>query len=829
MWKDLALAFRALRRSPLFTAAAVVSLALGIGANTAIFSLLDQVVLRSLPVRDPQSLVLLHTRYNAPGSSSSDNNESVFSYPMYRDLRDRDPAFSALVARMSGGVRLAYQGATESASAEMVSGNFFQALGVGAAMGRVIAPQDDGPPGAHPVIVLSHSYWSSHFGNRPAILNQTFAVNGHPMVAIGVAEARFHGIMPGDTPDFFVPIAMQREILPTLDALADRRMRWLNLLARLKPGIGIRQAQAATDVTYRAILQTELPAMGRMSSDRDRDEFLNHPAELRPAAQGVGDLRERWQKPLVALMTLVALVLLIACFNVASLMLARAAGRRREIAIRVALGAGRGVLLKQLLLEGIIVALGGAALGLAVAYWSTAAMVKVLPTEYGAWLETGFSVPMLAFNFAVAAGCGLLFGLIPALEGARANLAATLKDLSQAVASGGSARFRKALVIGQLALSLLLVAGAGLFGGSLANLLHLNLGFRSQRLVTFTVNATLTRPKTADAVAFYRDLQTRLASLPGVTGVAAAIGGPLSGSDRGNNLTIEGYQAAPDELVGSSVVAVGPGFFRALSIPLRAGREFTGRDDAAAPKTVLVNEAFARRYFAGRNPVGRHLMFGGGSHPVLDREIVGVAADSRTEVRTPPKITVYMPYAQWVKPERLMFYLRTAGDQTRLAGDIRRVVREADPNLPIATIQPLEVRIRERLYTDRLIAMLSTAFGVLATLLAAIGLYGVIAYAVTRRTSEIGIRMALGAVPANVLRLILREAAAMAALGIAIGLAAALALSRLVQSQLFGVEAADPRVYAAAAACLAAVALLAAAIPALRAARIDPVKALKYE
>ena len=828
MLKDIALACRALRRSPLFTAAAVVSLALGIGANTAIFSLLNQVVLRSLPVHDPETLVRLHTAYSAPGSSSSDNSESVFSYPMYRQLRDRDPAFSAVIARMSGSARVAYEGATESAKAELVSGNFFQALGVSAALGRLLVPADDGAPGSHPVIVLSHAYWSSRFGDRPGILNQTVAINGYPMTVIGVAEARFHGVMPGSTPDFFVPIAMQRQIMTTENVLEDVRTRWLNVLARLKPGMGMNRAQAATDVVYRSILESQLAAMPNFRTGHDREEYLNHRVQLRPAAQGVGDLRERWQEPLAALMTLVALVLLIACFNVASLMLARAAGRQREIAIRVALGAGRRVLLKQLLTEGMLVAMAGAALGVAVAFWSTQAIAKVLPNK-GLWLETGLSLPVLAFTFAVGAACGLLFGLIPALQATRPDVAGTLKDFSQSVASAGPARFRKALVIGQLALSLLLVAGAGLFSDSLSNLLHLNLGFRSERLTAFDVNATLTRPKTVEAIAFYKDLQARLAALPGVTGVGAAADGPFSGGTRGSNFTVEGYQPAPNEEVDSNVIAVSAGYFRALSIPLRAGREFAERDDAAGPKTVLVNEAFARRYYAGRNPIGSRIMFGSSNTRKPDREIIGVAADSHTEVRDKPVPTVYIPYAQWDNPGRLMFYVRAAGDETALAAAIRRVVREADPNTPIASIKPLDVRIRETLYTDELIAMLSTAFGVLATLLAAIGLYGVIAYAVARRTSEIGIRMALGAVPSHVLRMILKEAAAMAAIGIAIGLGAALALSRLVQSQLFGVQARDAGIYAYAVGVLAAVTLLAALIPALRAARIDPVRALKYE
>ncbi|MBZ5724479.1 MAG: ABC transporter permease [Acidobacteriia bacterium] len=831
MWKDLAFAVRTLRRSPLFTAVAVLSLALGIGANTAIFSLLDQVALRSLPVADPARLTVLHTDYQAPGTSTSDNSQSVFSCPMYRDLRDRDAAFSGVVARMGAGVTLAWQGNAEQATAELVSGNFFATLGVGAAMGRVLAPEDDGASGAHPVIVLGHSYWSSRFANSPAILNQAVILNGHPVVVIGVVEARFHGLMSGHTPDMYVPIAMQKAVRPTWDALEDRRFRWLNLFARLRPGIASAQAQAATDVLYRSILETELARIGKMRNDRDRDEFLHHRALLQPAAHGINALGDEFAKPLWVLMAMVGLVLVIACGNVANLMLARAAGRQREIAIRLAMGAGRWSLAKQLLTEGVVVALAGGALGLLVAAWSSEALLRLLPKDVaGPWLSPRLSLPLLGFNLVLSFASGLLFALVPALQATRPNVAGTLKDqAANVVSGGGAARLRKALVTAQVALSLLLAVGAGLFASSLVNLMRVNLGFRTERLLMFSVNATLSRPDMARAVPFYRDLEQRLAAVGGVAGVGAAEGGPFSGSNRGGNLTIEGYNARPDEYVGSSEIAVSPGFFRAMGIPLRAGREFSERDDGAAPKVVVINETFARRYFAGRDAIGRRLMMGSSNHPVLDHEIVGVAADSHVDVRKPPKETFFFPYAQWDKPDQLTYYVRTAGDESRLATDIRQVVRAADANVPTGTLTPMDVRIRESIYTDRLIALLSGAFGLLATLLAAIGLYGVVAYAVTQRTAEIGIRIALGAPPAGVLRMILLEAGRMAGAGIAIGVAAALAIGRLLESQLFGIQAANPSILAAAALLLAAVALVAALVPGWRASRIDPISALKYE
>src|SRR5476649_633509 len=830
MWKDLAFSLRTLRRSPLFTVVAVLSLALGIGANTAIFSLLEQVTLRSLPVADPERLAVLHTDYSAPGTSTSDNNETVFSYPLYRDLRDHDAAFRGVIARMGASVTLARQGATERATAEIVSGNFFQTLGVGAAMGRVFTPEDDGAPGANPVVVLSHGYWTSHCAGSTAILNQTVTLNGHPVTVIGVSEARFYGVRPGETPDLYVPIAMQKAVRPTWDALEDRRFHWLNLFARLKPGMTARQAQAATDVAYHSILAAELASSDGIHNGKEREEFLNHRVQLRPAAQGINGLSDQFGKPLRVLMAMVGLVMLIACANVANLMLARGAGRQREIAIRLALGASRGTLLRQLLTEGLLVALAGGALGLMAAHWTMAGLLRLLPQDFaGPWLTSQLSLPLLVFTLAVALGCGLLFSLLPAFQATRPNLAGTLKTHAADVASGGAARFRGALVVVQMSLAVLLVVGAGLFAGSLINLSKVNLGFRTERLLMFNVNATATRPQLASAVSFYHDLQARLSTVGGVAGVAAGEGGPFSGSNNGGNLTVEGYQPKADEYVGSSRVAIGPGFFKSMGVSLRAGREFTDRDNTGAPKVVVVNETFAKKYFAGRNPVGGRLMIGGSNHPVFDHEIVGVAADIHVEVRGKPAEAFYFPYTQWDKPEPLTFYVRTAGDTGRLANDLRQMVRAADSSVPMGDLKPVEVRIRESIYTDRLIAMLSVAFGLLATLLAAIGLYGVAAHAVTRRTAEIGVRMALGAAPSEVLRMIVVEAGRMAGAGIAIGLAAAFGVSRLVESQLYGVKAADPAVFAGGAAFLAVMAVAAALVPGWRASKIEPVVALKYE
>jgi predicted permease len=830
MWNDLIFAIRTLRRNSMFTIFATLSLALGIGATTAIFSLMDQVLIRMLPVRDPGRLVLLHREYQPDGSASSDNFESVFSYPMYRDLRDRDPAFRGVVARATSRVALSHRGVTQAASAELVSGNFFEVLGVGSIAGRVFTSEDDRNAGAHPVAVLSHAYWVGHFGGDPSIVGQTLTMNGHPLEVVGVAAPGFNGLLAGSSPDIYVPLSMQKAAMPTLDILADRQFYWLNVFARLQPGFSIQHAQAASDVAYRSMLESELAQRSKPIQGRDRDRFLNHRTELHLASQGINELRRKWEKPLVAVMIMVGLLLLITCANVAGLLLARAAGRQREIAIRLALGAGRIRLIRQLLVEGLVLALIASAFGLLGALWASSALIHVLPEDLsGNWLKATIDFRLLVFNTLLSALCGLFFGLIPALQATRPDVSGTLKDQAKQVSGSSANRMRKLMVTAQVAFSLALLVVAGLFSESLFHLLKVDLGFHTERLLTISVDASPSRPDLPGAVAFYRELQDRLTSIGGVQGAAAGAGGPLSGDIQSGNITVEGYRATENENTGSEFSAISPQFFHALGIPLRMGREFTVADAAGAQKVVVVNEAFVKKYFGSANPIGRRLMFGGGNHPVLDRQIVGVVGDSRKEVRERAPEMIYYPYAQWQRPARLVFYVRTEGDETQLGPAIQRLVRSIDSNVAVGDPKPMTLLVNDSIYTDRLIAGLSVAFGVLATLMAAIGLYGVIGYAVARRTSEIGLRMALGAVPGDVLRMVLGEAARMVVVGVAVGAAAGVALGRVAQSELFGIEAANPLLVAAGILLIALVTASAACIPAWRASRIDPVSALKYE
>jgi putative ABC transport system permease protein len=833
MWNDIRFGLRTLRRSPIFTAVAVLSLALGIGANTSIFSLLSQVMFRLLPVAEPERLVVFHTEGQREGTSSSDNHEAVFSYPMYRDMRDRSQVLEGVIARSSTAVSLSSSGQTERARAELVSGNFFEVLGVRAALGRVFTPDDDRVPGGHPVIVLGYGYWKRRFGGDPALLNQKVNINGHPMVVIGIAPLGFHGVLGGDTPDLLVPIMMKRETTPGWDGFDDRQYRWLSIFARLKRGVSMRQAQAGMQELYRAASEEDIAHMKHNRlNERERERFLSQRLELRPAAQGINPLRDDWETPLLALMAMVGLVLLIACSNVANLMLARATGRQKEIAIRLAIGAGRKDIVRQLVVESFIIAVAGGVLGLIVTNWTTAGLLRFLPDDAtGGWLSASLDWRTLAFIAALAIGTGLLFGLAPAIGSTRLDLAPALKEQSGNAAAGGAqAWFRKVFIVAQVALSLVLLVGAGLFGRSLVNLMTEDPGFRTEKLLRFSVDPSLNGYDMARGLAFYRELQQRLAALPGVRSVGGAFLGPFGQGRRGGNITLEGYRAKEDEYVGASEDALTPDYFRTMGTPLIAGREFTERDGAGGPKVAVVNQAFAKQYAKAGSLLGKHLAFGGGDRIQLDWEIVGIVRDSKYgSLREQADPFIYVPNTQQETLERMTFFVRATSDQSNLGTEIRTLVRNMDANLPVFRMSLMDVQIADSIYRDRLIAILASAFGVLATLLAAIGLYGVVAFNVARRTAEMGLRMALGALPANVVALVMREVGLLVGAGALVGLAAAASLSRLVESQLFGLKANDPVVFSVAIVVLALAAGLAGYIPARRASRIDPIKALRYE
>jgi predicted permease len=826
MLQDVRYALRTLFKAPAFTIVVVLTLALGIGANTAIFSLTDQVLLRLLPVKDPERLVVL----DGPGAFQGRTfNNGTFSFPMYRDFRDRNSVFDGVIARFPTPLTLMTNGQSERVSSELVSGNYFDVLGVRALIGRTFTPDDDKVPGGHPVVILSHNYWTRRFGADPAVLNRAITLNGLPMTVVGVTPPGFYGITVGDNPDVMVPVVMKAQMTPTWDDLLNRRSRWLTVMARLKDGLSRVQAEAAMNVVYRQINEQDLQEM-KAPSASFRERFVSKHLFLRPGQKGRSDLRNDFATPILVLMGMVGLVLLIACANVANLLLARGAARQKEVAIRLALGAGRAAIVRQRLIESLLLATAGAALGLAFAWWSGTLLLKTLPFDEAArTLSAAPDVRVTGFALAAATLTAILFGLAPALHSTRPQLTSTLKDESGAVVGGTRhARFRKGLVVAQVCLSVLLLAGAALFARSLYNLKTIDPGFEADQLLSFSLDPSLNGYSRERAVALFERLQTELAALPPVRGAAPSVIPFLTNSEWSSTIKVEGYKAKEGENMNPNVDAVGPGFFATMGQALVVGREFTPRDQMGAPKVVIINETMAKFFFPKESPIGRHIGWGRSETP--DMEIVGVVKDTKTAtLREEPKRYVFTPFTQESELGAMTFYVRGRGDAASLGALVRQVAQRVDPNLPIYDMKTMMAVMSQSLFIERMVAALSVAFGALATLLAAIGLYGVMSYSVARRTREIGIRMALGAERASVLWLVLKEVALMVGVGVAAGVPLALALSRIVQAQLFALSAHDPLALAGAAALLAVVALVAGYLPARRATRVDPMLALRYE
>jgi predicted permease len=827
--QDLRFAFRTLRKAPLFTSVAVVSLALGIGANTVIFSLIDQLILQMLPVHDPEQLVLLSSVGDHYGSNTGSN---AISYPMYQDFRDRNSVFQGMFSRTQMTFSMNYEGRTELASGELVSGNYFPVLGVGAALGRVFTAQDDLYQGQHPIAVLSYGYWQTRFAGDPNVLGKKLVLNGYPVTVVGVSHAGFDGVEPGYSPQIRVPMMMKKELTPgPFYSLNDRRGRFLQAFGRLKPGMTAQSAKAGLQPLFHQILEMEVrePAFAR-ATEHTRQQFLKMSIDALPASKGRSFLRDQFAKPLYALMAIVGLVLLIACSNVANLMIARATARQKEIAVRLAVGASRGRLIGQLLMESLLLSLTGAAAGVALAIAMLRALIRFLPQGVTPYTLTASPEPrMLAFTLAVAVATGLLFGLAPAIQSTRPALADTLKDQAGSVVGGTSVGLRKGLVVAQVALSLLLLVGAGLFLQSLSNLRNLNPGFVTENLVSFGVSPTLNGYKRPRGLQFYRQLMDRMNRTAGVSSASLAVMALLDGNEWDSSVTVEGYTAKRGEGVDPHMQFIAPGFFATLKIPMLAGRDFRDSDELGAPKVAIVNETFAKRYITG-SPLGHHLGMGGDPGTKTDIEIIGVVKDTRYEgLREKVPDELYIPYTQMSTLQGMTAYVRAAGDPANLFASLRQLVNEVDPNVPVYRMRTLDQQIDKSLMSERLLASLSAVFGAIATLLAAVGLYGVMAYMVARRTREIGIRMALGARGGSVVWLVMREVLTLAAVGVAIGLCGAFAATRLVQAQLFGIGATDAWTMAAGALGIAGVAALAGYLPARRATTIDPMIALRWE
>ncbi len=829
--QDLRYGVRSLLKKPGFTLIAVITLALGIGANTAIFSLLDQVMLRRLPVERPDELVVLRSPGPQRGQVSTDGDSATsFSYQMYKGLRERSTVFAGLLARYAIPLSVSFSGQTERAAGELVSGNYFEVLGVRPAMGRVFSLEDDKQAGAQPVAVLSHGYWTRRFGQNPSVLNQTLLINGHQLTVVGVAREGFSGVQTGQRPDVFIPLAMQAEMMPGRDRLENWNSYWLGLIGRLKPGLTPAQAEAGVLPTYQALLTEQLPTMRNATKDWS-DRFVAKRLQLLPGGRGRLILQNDMGTPLWALFGMVVLVLLIACTNVANLLLVRGLGRQREMAIRLALGASRWQLMRQLLVESLLLALAGGVIGLMLAAWVGELLVRAVSEGAGAkGLSTGLDGRILAFSFSLSIVTGVVCGLLPARRVTRGDTTSALKDQSTATsASLSQTRLRKGLVVAQVALTMLLLVGAGLMARTLWNLRNVDLGIKTERMMTFSLAPDLNGYKPAQTVAFTDNLRTALATVPGVRAVAVAEVSVLTNSDVGSNITVEGGDERQNAEAHVLKNWVGPDSFSALGVPLLAGREFRSSDTATGQKVAIINETAAKQLFPTRNPIGSRIAFGAGDVK-LDTEIVGVVKDSKhSTVREQTQPFVYLPYSQDTGFGAMTFYVRTTQDAATVAPLLRDEVRRLDPNLPVFDLKTMEAVIGENLFGERMMAFLSVCFGALAALLAGIGLYGVLAYWVVQRTHEIGIRVALGAAPRDVRGLVLGQGIRLTLVGVVIGVAAALGLTQLMKSLLYGVGAADPITFVGVAVLLALVALLACYLPARRATKVDPMVALRYE
>jgi predicted permease len=826
-------AIRSLLRTPVITAVVVLSVGLGVGANVAIFSIFSQVLLRPLPVTEPDRLVNLVSPGPRSGSVScggAGDCDSVFSYPMFRDLERVQTVFTGLAAHSGFGASIGSQGSVEGGNAAFVSGSYFPVLGIKPALGRLLDRADDRDRSGAWVVVLSHDLWTRRFGGRLDAINESLAVNGRPFTIVGVAPQEFHGTTFGSRPLIYVPMSMREAVTPGWKGLDDRRSYWLYLFARLKPGISPSEARAALNAQYRAILtESDVPLQQGMRPSF-LAQFRDMQMRLDPGAHGQSELPGRVRGPLLLLFGVAAIVLLICCANIASILMGRAAARSAEMAIRLSIGAARSHLIVQLLTESVLLALIGGAAGLLIGRWTLAAIMAIMPAGAGENLSPHFDGEMMLFAGLVSLIAGLLFGLAPALYSTRPNLVAALKaSAGQPAGARSASRFRVTLGTGQLALSMVLLIAAGLFTRSLTNVTRVELGLRPEKLVVFGMAPGQSGYTPERTRAIFEAVEEKLASLPGVTGATASRVRLADDDDYTSTFEVEGISNSPDADMAAAYNVVGAGYFRTLGIPLMSGRDFTRSDTLGTPKVAIVNEAFVRKFGLGHEVIGRH-MRRVGRGVGLDIEIVGLAHDSiYSQVKGQPPPMVAFPYRQDESPSFSSFYIRTAGSEGELMAAIPRAIRELDANLPIARVHTMSAQVQENVSLDRMVTLLSAAFALVATLLAALGLYGVLAYTLTQRTREFGLRMALGADSSNVRRLVLRQVVVMTCLGGAIGLAAAAALGRVAGSLLFQMSPRDPVVFASAILTLAAVAFCAGVIPAHRAARVDPMKALRYE
>ena len=837
--QDTRFALRGLRRNPGFVATAVLCLALGIGANVATFSLFEELLLRRLPVEMPERLVNLEAPGPKPGGDNCNQSgscQAVFSYPMFRDLEQGVDHFAGFAAHRLILANIVHDRAALFGDGALVSGSYFSLLGLRPAVGRLFTPADDKAFGAHPVAVLSHRYWTERLGGDPAVIGSRLLINNQPLTIVGVAPKEFEGTTVGVRPNVFIPLTMVSSVTPWIgseQAIGSRRRYWLYVLGRLQSGASIQEARTAINGVYSRILETVEAPLQEGMSEQTLAQFKRRQVVVEDGSRGQSNLQRDTRTPLVLLFSITGLVVLIACANIANLLLARGATRTTEMGIRLSLGAGRRRLVTQMLVESCLLALFGGLASLIVAQGTLGIIGSLLPAAGGIGtgmaLDLGIRPSVIAFAAALSLGAGLLFGMFPALQSTRSDIIATIRAGSGQLSDArGAARFRSALVTLQIAMSMALLISAGLFIRSLRNVSRIELGVRVENVLTFALAPGLSGYDTPRSLGLFANVERRLAELPGVTDVTASTVPLLTGSTSGSSVRVEGFTRDPDADVNSRVNQVGAAYFRTLGIPLLAGREFTSADDARAPKVAIVNEAFARKFNLGANPIGRRMARGHDpSHP-LDIEIIGLVKDAKySSVRGEMPPLVVTPYRQDEEANALIFYVRTSLPPGTLLERIPALVSALDPALPVVALTTMAQQVKENTFMDRMIGTLSAAFAVIATLLTAVGLYGVLAFTVAQRTREFGVRMALGADGRRVRRMVLGQVGRMTIIGGAIGVAAAIAAGRAAQSLLFELEGNDPLAMVLAAVVLAVVALAAGYIPAWRASRVDPMRALR--
>ena len=827
---------RRLLRAPGFAITVVLTLALGIGATTAMFSWVHTVLLQPLPVPEPERLVNLSAPGPKPGSQScglAGDCEQVFSYPMFRDLEAAQDAFTGLAGYRFFRANLAHDGTTLAGAGVLVSGSYFDVLRLEPALGRLITSADEPQVGESAVAVLGYDYWQSGFGGDPTVLGRTIVANGAPLTIIGVAPEDFSSTTIGARPQIFVPLSMRWVMEPTVPRNAEDRLAyWIYAFGRLRPRVTMDQAAASINGIYRGILQeVEAPLNAFLPPDV-LERFEQKAIGVTPGAQGQSEIPRTASQPLKLLLGVTGLVLLIACVNIANLLLARGAARTGELAVRAAIGASGRRLLTHSLSEAAVLALVGGVASLPVTAAILAGIQAMIPiVEVGMALEIELDAATFAFAGFVTLGTLLLFGSIPAIKAARTDAGTVVKGQASQAASGRKmVRFRASLATAQIALSMLLLALAGLFTQSLMNVARVNLGMNAESLVTFTVSPRLNGYSPERTVNVFDRLEEALAAEPGIVDVAAAVVPLITDTTSRNDVTVQGFDAAVGADLNASYNVVSAGFFRAMSIPLLAGREFGAADAVGGPRVAVVNQAFLRKFGLGADALGTRFAEGTGDAASLDIEIVGIAADAKYSTvkgDIPPQY--FLPRRQNDNIGTLTFYVRGAVGPDALFATIRRVANGVDPNLPIANLMTMETTVENNVYLDRMVALFSSAFAGLATLLAAIGLYGVLAYNVAQRMRELGVRLALGATPTRLGVLVLRQVGWMALIGMLLGLLVAVIAGRAVAALLYGLSGNEAGVLAAAALVLASVIALASYLPARRAAKVEPLVALRHE